>query len=71
MKKRTLPDILTPEEESQLLAQFNRRYPTSRRNRCMILLALNTGMRVADLLKLSWSYIELATGRTHVKKGKG
>ena len=37
----------------------------------MILLALNTGMRVQDLLKLHWSDIELATGRTHVKKGKG
>ena len=71
MKKRTLPDILTPEEETRLLAQFNRRYPTSYRNQCMILLALNTGMRVQDLLKLSWSDIELATGRTHVKKGKG
>ena len=71
MKKRTLPDILTPEEESRLLAVFNQRYPTSRRSRCMILLALNTGMRVSDLLKLQWSDIELATGRTHVKKGKG
>ena len=37
----------------------------------MILLALNTGLRIGDMLKLRWSDIELATGRTHVKKGKG
>ncbi len=71
MKRRTLPDILSPDEESRLLAQFSRRYPTSYRNRCMILLALNTGMRIGDMLKLHWSDIELSTGRTHVKKGKG
>ena len=71
LKKRTLPDILTKEEESQLLSQFNTRYPTSFRNRTMILLALNTGMRIGDLVKLGWEDIELDTGRTHIKDGKG
>ena len=71
LKKRTLPDILTKEEESQLLSQFNTRYPTSFRNRTMILLALNTGMRIGDLVKLEWEDIELDTGRCHIKDGKG
>ena len=71
MGKRQFPDILTPDEERRLLEQFNRRYPTSFRNWCMIFLALNTGMRVADLINLKWSDIELDTGRTHLKKGKG
>ena len=71
MKKRTLPDILTKEEEFLLLSQFNTRYPTSFRNRCMILLALNTGLRVGDLINLQWQDIELDTGRAHIKHGKG
>ena len=37
----------------------------------MILLALNTGMRVGDLVGLEWEDIELGTGRCHIKEGKG
>lgn len=69
--KRSLPDILTPDEEHLLLKQFNRRYPTSYRNRTMIELALSTGMRIGDLIGLKWPDVELDTGRTHVKQGKG
>ena len=68
---RKLPDILTPDEETALLGTFNKRYPTSERNRLMIALALNTGMRVGDLINLRWEDIELDTGRTHIKQGKG
>jgi len=68
---RKLPDILTPDEEQRLLATFNKRYPTAERNRLMILLALNTGMRVGDLINLRFEDIELDTGRTHIKQGKG
>jgi integrase/recombinase XerD len=71
MGKRELPDILTDQEEKSLLDVFNPRYPTSCRNRVMILLALSTGMRVGDIISLQWSDIELDSGRTHVKLGKG
>ena len=71
MAKRQLPDILTPDEEKALLKQFNRRYPTSFRNRCMILLALNTGLRISELIDLQWSDIELDSGRCHIKRAKG
>ena len=71
MKQRALPDILSPDEEKALLGQFNKRYGTSIRNRVMIALALNTGMRISDIINLKWNDIELDTGRTHVKKGKG
>ena len=37
----------------------------------MILLALTTGMRVGDLIRLRWEDIELDSGRTHIKQGKG
>ena len=71
MKKRTLPNILTQDEEIRLLSQFNPRYPTSHRNRTMLLLALNTGMRIGDLVSLRWQDIEMDTGRCHLKNGKG
>ncbi len=68
---RTLPDILTEDEEKALLATFNRRYPTSERNRLMITMALKTGMRVGDLINLRFEDIERDTGRIHIKQGKG
>ena len=71
MGKRQLPDILTPDEEQGLLGQFNRRYPTSFRNQCMIRTSLETGMRVSDLLGLRWEDIDVPTGRVHVKHAKG
>ncbi len=71
MSDRSLPDILTEDEEKALLGIFNKRYATAERNRLMIALALNTGMRVGDLIGLKWSDIELDTGRTHIKMGKG
>ena len=66
-----LPDILTEDEDKALLGTFNKRYPTAERNRLMIALALNTGMRVGDLINLRFEDIELDTGRTHIKMGKG
>ena len=69
--KRSLPDILSENEENRLLATFNRRYRTAERNRLMIWLALNTGMRVGDLINLRFGDIELDTGRCHIKMGKG
>ena len=71
MASRELPDILTSEEEARLLKAFNRRYPTAFRNRTMIELALNTGMRIGDLIGQRWEDIELDTGRCHIKQGKG
>jgi integrase len=70
-KKRSLPDILTEDEEQALLATFNLRYLTAARNRLMILLALQTGMRVGDLINLRFEDIERDTGRCHIKDGKG
>ena len=69
-KQRTLPDTLTDSEETALLAVFDTRYPTPLRNRTMIDLALNSGMRIGDLVSLCWEDIELDTGRCHIKLGK-
>lgn len=52
MGKRGIPVILTEEEQNRLLDQFNTRYVTSHRNRVMVQLMLNTGLRVSpDFIK--------------------
>ena len=71
MSDRSLPDILTEDEDKALLATFNKRYITAERNRLMILLALETGARVGDLINLKWSDIDKASYRVHLKNGKG
>ena len=68
-----LPEVLTQEEETKLLGQFNQRYPTSRRNQLMIRTALKTGMRISELIELRYEDMTPINGgiRAHVKGGKG
>ena len=71
--KRVLPEILTKKEEKALLSQFNTRYYTSHRNLLMIKLALATGMRVSELIKLTFQDITPSEGvfKIHIKQAKG
>jgi len=71
MSERKLAEILTSDEELALLNQFNTRYTTPYRNYCMILLALNTGARIADLVNMRWKDITIDSGKWHIKQGKG
>lgn len=73
MKKRILPEVLTSAEEAAVMKQFNLRYFTSHRNQVMIMLALQTGMRVSELIKLKYSDITPSEGcfKVHIKQGKG
>lgn len=68
---RKLPVFLIPEEQEQLLAQFNIRYVTPHRDRTMILLALHSGLRLSELTHLEWDDIDLRTGQLDVRAGKG
>lgn len=69
--RKKIPEILTPEEQSQLLKVFNLRYVTSHRNRTIILLILHTGLRSAEVANLKWRDINLTSGRLKVVGGKG
>jgi len=73
MKKRALriPEVLTESEQKALLAQPNPRYPTGARNRTMIQLMLDTGLRLAEACNLKWNDIDLNTGKLMVRQGKG
>lgn len=65
------PDILTVVEQEKLLNQFNLRYITPQRNKTMIQLLLNTGLRLSEMISLKWRDIDLMTGQLKVIEGKG
>ncbi|SNY41481.1 integrase/recombinase XerD [Orenia metallireducens] len=68
---RKLPVILTAAEQQLLLDQFTIRYPTQERNRMMIKLMLDTGLRRAEAINLRWKDINLMSGKLKVVQGKG
>jgi len=69
--KLRIPEVLTAEEQRALLAQPNPRYPTGQRNHAMLRFLLDTGLRVAELVALTWRHVDLLTGKVHVREGKG
>lgn len=68
---KKIPDILTAEEQERLLDQFNLRYITPHRNKVMIKLLLNSGLRLAEMTDLKWKHINLISGQIKVVEGKG
>jgi len=71
MINRKIPDILTKEEQKKLLDVFNTRYLSSHRNKVMIKLMLNTGLRLSEVINLKWSHINLQICKLKVVQGKG
>ncbi len=68
---RKLPTVLTEDEQKRLLEQPNPRYPTGERNKTMLTLMLNTGLRLAEVTALKWRDVDLTTGKLSVREGKG
>ena len=68
---KKIPDVLTLDEQEKLLNQFNLRYITPQRNKTMIQLLLNTGLRLSEMTNLKWNDIDLMTGQVKVVEGKG
>jgi len=66
-----IPEVLTQEEQEVLLRQPNPRYPTGERNRLLLRVMLDTGLRLSEAINLRWQDLDLLTGRLHVKQGKG
>lgn len=67
---RRIPDVLTGDEERALLAQPNPRYPTGQRNRLLLRLMLDTGLRLSEATGLEWRNVDMNTGKLKVH-GKG
>jgi len=70
-RPKKLPTVLTEDEQARLLEQPNPRYPTGERNRTMLRLMLNTGLRLAEVTVLKWRDLDLTTGKLMVRQGKG
>ncbi|MGI5876134.1 MAG: tyrosine-type recombinase/integrase, partial [Dethiobacteria bacterium] len=66
-KTRKLPDILTVEEQKDLLAQPNPKAPTGLRNLCLMRLMLNAGLRLSEIINLKPGDLDLANSRLIVK----
>lgn len=70
-KPLRLPEILTNKEVETFLSGFNKRYITPHKNYIMCMLSLHMGLRVSEVVSLRVEDIDLNTGRTHIKQGKG
>lgn len=70
-RPRTLPTVLTEDEQKRLLAQPNDRYPTGLRNRAMVRVMLNAGLRLSETTALRWQDLDLMSGKLKVVEGKG
>lgn len=68
---RKLPHILTNDQRTRLLAAPNPRYASGRRNRAMLALMLDTGLRAGELVALRCADVDLQTGDLWVRQGKG
>ncbi|WP_040194283.1 tyrosine-type recombinase/integrase [Clostridium culturomicium] len=68
---RKIPEFLTIEEQNALINVFNTRYFNSIRNKTIIILDLNSGLRLQELVDLKWKHINLSTGQLKVVQGKG
>ena len=68
---RKIPEILEADEQAALLRQPNPRYPTGERNRLMLAVMLNTGLRLSEATGLRWREIDLTSGKLIVRQGKG
>lgn len=68
---KRIPVTLTDDEQRALLAQPNPRYPTGERNRLLLRLMLDTGLRLVEATALEWGHVDLVTARLLVRRGKG
>ena len=70
-RPRRLPTVLTPAEAAALLRVANPRYRTGHRDRCLMQLMLNAGLRAAEVLALTVYDLDWLSGQLTVRQGKG
>lgn len=70
-KARILPIVLNDNERKHFLKQANIRYVTGHRNRVMLQLMFNLGLRLAEVVNLHWADMDFMSEVLMVRKGKG
>lgn len=71
MSGQRIPEILTDDERRALLDAPSKTAPTGIRNRAMMAVMLDTGLRCAECCDLGTRDINTDTGRVTVVQGKG
>ena len=71
MKHNKLPVVLEPEEASNLLRVPNKRYPTGLRNKAILSVMLNMGLRLNEVCNLKPGDVNLTKGKIKIVSGKG
>jgi len=69
-ERKKLPVILEQDEAKKLLLIPNKRYPTGLRNKAMLALMVNLGLRVSEVANLKLSDINLSKSKLRVVDGK-
>jgi len=70
MPKRKIPEVLSQEEQQKNLGVFNERYFTSHRNKMIINIMLDAGLRLSEAINLKWKDVNLQTGEIKIKDSK-
>ena len=70
-RRKKLPVVLEPREADKLIRIPNRRYLTGLRDKAIISLMLNCGLRVSEVSNLKPSSVNLTEGKLKVVDGKG
>lgn len=70
-RSKKLPKVLTADEQRALVAQPNPRYLSGLRNRCLLRVMLEAGLRAGEVVALRPEHVEMRTCRLTVREGKG
>lgn len=70
-RRKKLPAVLEPEEAQKLLSIPNKRYTTGTRNKAILALMLNCGLRVSEVVNLRPGDLNLGKRKLRVVNGKG
>lgn len=68
---KKLPVVLEPEEAQKLVGVPQKRYPTGLRNKVILKVMVNMGLRVSEITNLKPGDISLTKGKLRVVSGKG
>jgi site-specific recombinase XerD len=68
---KKLPRVLTDDEAHRLVDVFNLRYDAGVKNRCLVRLMLEAGLRVSEAVSLRPAALDMQSCRLVVKDGKG
>lgn len=70
-RSKRLPKVLTPAEQRLLVAQPSARYASGLRNKAMLRVMLEAGLRSGEVVALRPEHLEMLTCRLNVREGKG